>query len=539
MRLVLFALLLGVAAPVAAQPEPDFFALRKSFGLFGSVYETLAAEYVEAVDAERLMRTGIGAMTDALDPYTVYYDEATAAASRLQQGGGVGTVGVVLAERGDGLVVLSVVDGSDAEIQGLLVGDRVVSIDARPVDDIEVSRANALLQGEPGSSVTLEVEREGQPETLAFVLVRAGEARGEVTFSGYVGDPGEGVGYVRLGRFMGAATAQVVEAIEAMQAEGELRALVLDLRGNPGGLLQEAVTLSGLFLPEGTLVTQTRGRADGMDAAYRTEVAPMLPEMPVAVLVDPVSASASEIVAGALQDHDRGVVVGETTFGKGLVQLVRPMPYGTALKLTVSRYTTPSGREIQRLDYGRGGEAVAGAGQTFRTEAGREVRSGVGIEPDVPVSLGDESELERALVRAAAFLRFANRFAAENDALPDGFRVDAALLADFERFVEAEGIAYRTDAERTAAALADDLAASGYDGARGALDRLEEAVAAEKAQDFERHAARLRARLRQEILSRYVGQRAQTVAALAEDPVLEAARDLLLDPGAYARTLGR
>ena len=539
MRPLFLAVLLGAAPLAAAQAEPDFFALRKSFGLFGSVYEALASEYVDPVDAERLMRTGIGAMTDALDPYTVYYDEATAAASRLQQGGDVGGVGVVVSDPAGRLVIASVLDGSDAELQGLHVGDAVVAVDGRPSDGLTAERANALLRGEPGSSVAVEVEREGEPEPLRFVLVRTGEERREVTYSGYVGAPADGVGYVRLGRFMAEATPQVIEAIEALQAEGTLSALVLDLRGNPGGLLQQAVSLSGLFLPEGTLVTQTRGRADGMDSAYRTQEAPLLPEIPVAVLVDRVSASASEIVAGALQDHDRAVIVGETTFGKGLVQLVRPMPYGTALKITVSRYTTPSGREIQRLDYAQGGRAVAGAGRAFRTEAGREVRSGVGIEPDVPVSLGEESELERALVRSAAFLRFANRYAADHAALPGAFRVDAALYADFRRFVEAEGIAYRTDAERTAAALAQDLEAAGYDGARGALDRLGEAVAAEKDRDFERHAERLQARLRQEILSRYVGQRAQTVAALDEDPVLDAARDLLLDPAAYARTLGR
>lgn len=541
MRPILLAVLLGAALPAAAQDEPDFFAIRKSFGLFGSIYETLASEYVDALDAEQLMRTGIGAMTDALDPYTVYYDEATAAASRLQQGGDVGGVGVVVADQGGALVVVSVLDGSDAELQGLHPGDAVVSIGGRPAADLTAARANTLLRGEPGSSIPLEVEREGEPEPLRFVLVRAGEQRDEVTFSGYVGDPAEGIGYVRLGRFMAEATPQVVEAIEAMQAEGTFRALVLDLRGNPGGLLDQAVALSGLFLPQNTLVTETRGRASGMDAAYRTTEPPILPDVPVAVLVDGVSASASEIVAGALQDHDRAVIVGETTFGKGLVQLVRPMPYGTALKLTVSRYTTPSGREIQRLAYEQGqrAAAVTDAGQTFRTERGREVHSGVGIEPDVPVSLGVESELERALIRSAAFLRFANRYAADHAALPDGFRVDEALYADFRRFVEGEGVEYRTDAERTAAALAEDLAAAGYGGAQDALARLGAAVEAEKARDFERHAARLRARLQQEILSRYVGQRAQTVAALAEDSVLETARRLLLDPAAYARTLGR
>ena len=539
--LAALVLVLALAPPAAAQAEGDLFAIRKSFGLFGSIYEALASEYVDAVDAERLMRTGIGAMTDALDPYTVYYDEATAAASRLQQQGDVGGVGVVLAERGGGLVVASVLDGSDAEAQGLRPGDAVVTVAGQPGGAVSAERANALLRGDPGTSVAVEVEREGEPEPLRFVLVRAGEERSEVTYSGFVGDVSDGVGYVRLGRFLGDAADQVTEAVEALRAEGELRALVLDLRGNPGGLLDQAVALGGAFLPEGTVVTATVGRSRGTDRTYRTQAAPLLPDLPVAVLVDGASASASEIVAGALQDHDRGVVVGETTYGKGLVQVIRPMPYGTALKLTVSRYTTPSGREIQRLSYAQGERAAAvpdSLRRTFRTRAGRSVRSGGGVEPDLPVSLGDESELERALVRSAAFLRFANRFASRHPALPVDFRADGRVYDDFRAFVASEGVAYRTDAERTADALADDLEATGYDAA-GPLADLRRAIEREKAQDFERHAPRLQARLRGEVLSRYLGQRAQTVAALDRDPVLEAARRVLLDPAAYARTLGR
>ena len=541
-RLAPLFLLLALTPPVAAQAEGDLFAIRKSFGLFGSIYEALASEYVDAVDAERLMRTGIGAMTDVLDPYTVYYDEATAAASRLQQQGDVGGVGVVLAERGGGLVVASVLDGSDAEVQGLRPGDAVVSVAGQPGGAVSAERANALLRGDPGTSVPLEVRREGEAEPLQFVLVRAGEERSDVTYSGFVGDVSEGVGYVRLGRFMQDATGQVTEAVEALQTQGALRALVLDLRGNGGGLLDQAVALSGVFLSEGTVVTATAGRSRGTDRTYTTQTAPLLPDLPVAVLVDGASASASEIVAGALQDHDRGVVVGETTYGKGLVQVVRPMPYGTALKLTVSRYTTPSGREIQRLNYAQGERAAAvpdSLRRAFQTRAGRTVRSGGGIEPDLPVSLGEESELERALTRSAAFLRFANRYASSHPALPADFRVEGRVYDDFQAFVASEGVAYRTDAERTADALAEDLEATGYDGAARPLADLRRAIAREKERDFERHAPRLQAQLRQEILSRYLGQRDQTVAALDQDPVLEAARRVLLDPAAYARTLGR
>lgn len=542
MRALVLVALVAFPAAASAQGDADFFAIRKSFGLFGAIYETLAAEYVDAVDAEQLMRTGIAAMTDALDPYTVYYDEATTSASRLQQQGDVGGVGIVLAERAGGLVVASVLDGSDAELQGLRPGDAVVRVGTRDAGALAAARANALLRGEPGSSVALEIRREGEPEPLRFVLVRAGEERADVTYSGFVGDPAEGVGYVRLGRFMFTASAQVAEAVAALEAEGTLSGLVIDLRGNPGGLLEQGVALSGQFLPSETLVTATRGRAGGTGRPYYTSGEPTHPDLPLAVLVDGSSASASEIVAGALQDHDRAVIVGETTYGKGLVQVVRPMPYGTALKVTVSRYTTPSGREIQRLAYAQGERAAAvpdSLRRAFRTTGGREVRSGGGIDPDLDVSLGERSDLERALVRAAAFLRFANRYAADTPTLPAAFRVDDALFDDFRQFVAAEGVVYRTPAERTAAALADDLDAAGYAGAQNALADLRRAVEREKAADFDRHAPRLRMLLQREILSRYVGQREQTVAALAEDPVLGAARAVLLDAAEYRRVLGR
>ena len=544
MRLAVLAVLVLAPTLAHAQTGGDLFAIRKNFALFGKIYETLASEYVDHVDAERLMRTGIAAMTGALDPYTVFFDEAATAAGRLQQGADVGGVGVVAAQAGGRLVVAAVLDASSAAQQGVRPGDALVTIAGRPAADLSPSAAAGLLRGEPGSTVEVEVEREtvgGTPEQLRFQLARAEDSTDKVTFSGFAGAPADGVAYVRLSDFLGPASAQIRAAIDALQTDGEIRAVVLDLRGNGGGLLNEAVDVSGLFLPQGTLVTATRGRADGMAATYRTSAAPVLPDVPVAVLVDRHSASASEIVAGALQDHDRAVIVGETTFGKGLVQVVRPMPYGTALKLTVSRYTTPAGREIQRLTYAQGQQATTVAEadrRAFRTDAGRAVRSGGGIEPDVAVAFGEESALERALVREAAFLRFANRYAAEHPTLPPGFRVDDALWSDFRRFVEAEDVAYETPAEQAVDALERDLAAAGTQ-ATAETAALRRVVEREKARDLEANAPRLRARLRQEILSRQVGQRGLTEAALADDEALATARALVLDPARYARTLGR
>ena len=534
------AVLVGLAA-VAAADDDDLFAVRKNFTLFGRIYELLASEYMDPVDPERLMRTGITAMTGALDPYTVFFDEATAAQGRLEQGQDVGGVGLVVGPGADGLSVTTVLDGSSAETQGIRPGDHVVTVAGRPATGLTPQTAAALLRGQPGSTVEVTLAREGEAQPLRFVLVRAEAERTLVPYAGWAGDPEDGVAVVRLSSFLGPATADVSAAIAGLQAERPVRALVLDLRGNPGGLLEEAVKLSGLFLPAGSLVTATRGRAEGTSTAYRTPEPPQFPDLPVALLVDGQSASASEIVAGALQDHDRGVVVGQTTFGKGLVQVVRPLPYGTALKVTVSRYTTPSGREIQRLDYHQGERAAAvpdSLRRAFRTMGGRAVRSGGGIEPDVAVDAGVESDLEAALVRTAAFERFANRYRAEHATLPASFRADDALLRSFQRFAESDGVAYRTAAERAADALGEQLDRAGY-GATAELTALRRAVEREKARDFERHRDRLGSRLVREILSRYVGQRDLTAALLADDATLARARALVTDPAAVRRTLGR
>ena len=540
-----FSLALLLLAPLAASPlsahaqDGDLFAVRKNFDLFADLYAALAGEYVDPVDAEALMRTGIAAMMETLDPYTVFFDEATTTAGRLSQSGGVGGAGLVVARRGGALVVTGLDEAGPAERQGVRVGDRVVRLAGREADGLEDDAATELLRGEPGSTLELEVAREGEADAIRFVLVRAEEDKRDVTAATFVAD---GVGYVRLEQFLYAASGEVRAGIDSLRAQGELNGLVLDLRGNPGGLLEQAVEIVGLFMPRGTPVVSTRGRSSGTVRGYATRAEPIAPDLPLVVLVDEISASASEIVAGAIQDHDRGVVVGSTTFGKGLVQIVRPMPYGTALKLTVSRYYIPSGRSIQSVAYrqGEGARDINSTDrQSFQTAAGRPVRGGGGVEPDEDVGLGPESDLEQALVRSASFLRFANRYRAENPTLPPGFSIGDDLLHDFRRFVESEGLDYRTEAERGADALADALGDAGYEGATDELASLRRAVEAEKARDFERHAPRLAERLRGEILSRYLDQTNLAQTLLEGDPVLERALAVLADERRYRQILGQ
>src|SRR5690606_16484778 len=352
-----------------APGDDDYFAVRKNFNIFGRLYEELAMGYVEDVDPELLMRTGIDAMLGTLDPYTVFLDEADNEDIDILLHGRYGGVGLGVDRRGGKLVVVAPFEGYSGYEQGIRAGDVIVTIDGQPTEDMTALDARNLLRGSPGSTVALEIEREGEPGLLRFVLTRSEVHIRNVTYAGWVGDPAARVGYVRLERFAQGAGAEVKEAVERLQAEAgvtRLQSLVLDLRGNPGGLLEEGVAVAGVFLPQNTIVVSMRGREAESERVFRTRTPPVAPTLPLVVLVDHGSASAAEIVAGALQDHDRAVVLGETTFGKGLVQVVRNLPYNTSLKITTARYFTPSGRNIQALLYSQDGGAAVTVPDSLR-----------------------------------------------------------------------------------------------------------------------------------------------------------------------------
>ncbi len=544
----LLSLLVGGVALLApsgfCQPaDDDYFAIRKNFTIFGRLYEELAAAYVDPLEAEQLMRTGIDAMLATLDPHTVFIDEADNEDIDIITRGRYGGVGLGVDERGGRLVVVVPFEGYSGYEQGVRPGDIIATIGGQSMEGVSSLEARNLLRGAPGTTVSIEIEREGEPGLISFVLTRSEIHLNNVTYSGWAGDKHDGIGYARLERFTQEAGNEVREAIDRLNNEQQLKGFVLDLRGNPGGLLEAAVDVTSLFLPSGRVVVSTRGRTAETERTFTTRGAPSALDIPLIVLVDGSSASASEIVAGALQDHDRAVIVGETTFGKGLVQVVRPLPFNTSIKLTTAKYYTPSGRLIQSINYGRdarGGTADRvpdSLRHPFQTLGGRTVYDGHGIEPDVRVSLGEVGELEEALSRTAAFFLFANHYAAEHTRLPTSFAVDDDLLDEFRIYLEEEDFSYLTRAERVVEELATDLHNAGYATALDELDGLRREIKDEKEEDFERHAPRLRERLRREILTRYVGESDQIRASLDTDPQLAKALDILGDNDAYLAVL--
>ncbi len=541
--LLLLLALAGVLPLQAQQPTgDDFFALRKNFEIFASLYEALALHYVDPVDPERVMRRGIAAMLADLDPYTNFIDEYAIGQSELMQRA-YGAVGVTIEARGGQLLVVPPREGTttDGYAKGLRPGDVVQTVAGRDAADLTMQDVGALLRGAPGTTIELVVRRPGVAEPLRFVLTREGMAMRSVTFSGFAGpDTTRGIGYIRLGIFAQGAGPEMRKALERLQGRGGLEGLVLDLRGNPGGIVQEALDIMSLFVAEGTPVVTLQGRDGRVLEAFRTTRPPIAPDLPIAVLVDALSASASEIIAGALQDLDRAVVLGETTYGKGLVQTFEQLPYNTALKITSGRYTLPSGRSVQRLTYTHDGtftEVPDSLRRAFASRAGRVVRDGGGIEADVEAARPADPALVAALEREAHFFVFANQYAAGHPDLAPDFRVDEALLAQFRAYLGSEGFSYRTEAETLLDTFQESLGEAGYSAAAAQAVTLRETVLREKEGDFERYSDSIREKLRREILARYVPTSTLARDALARDDVLARALALLRDTQAYRQLL--
>jgi carboxyl-terminal processing protease len=537
------ALLLTLFAGFLPGDEGDYFyRVNKSIDLYGRVYKEIAANYVDRVDPEAFMEAGIDGMLSSLDPYTTYIDRDEGSEVDLVTSGRYGGVGITIGARDGAIEVISVMDGYSAQRQGVRPGDRLMEVNGTPVSSRTPDEVRNLTRGEPGTEVRVTVSREGAPNPVEFVLIREEVQIKDVTYAGFLD---EGIAYVRLERFSRKAGEELRQALKDLKIRGDVKGVVLDLRGNPGGLLDAAVEVTGKFVPRGSLVVTTRGRRSESERTYLTTDEPLLPSVPLAVLTDRGSASASEIVAGALQDLDRGVIVGARTFGKGLVQTVLPLNYGAQLKVTTARYYTPSGRSIQVVDY----SSKDGAGvipppadstrREYRTARGRAMAEHGGITPDSVVKDTDPGPMVAELRRKAMVFRFANRFGAEhggNYAVP----VDAAVMADFRRFLQDEKFVYHEASTDVIADLGSTARELHYSKAvLDDLDRLKADLALEKDRGFERYADHIRRDIEMEFASRAKGESGRIEASLRGDRQLEVALAFLRTPSLYRRVLQR
>jgi len=515
---------------------------RQWIGVFGKVYTEVALNYVDPVDPERFMHAGIDGMLKTLDPYTVYLGEKESDEMDLVTTGKYAGVGITIGVRDGYITVLSPMEGFSAAKQGIQSGDRILEVDGKPLKSLSTDDVRELVRGVPGTSLKMKIEREGELKPLEFVLIREEIPVRNVTYAGFVSD---GIAYIRLERFSRTAGDDVRTSIKDLRSKGTIKGVVLDLRDNPGGLLDIAVDVVSKFLPESTLVVSTRGRRSDSERKYYSTETPMLGDVPLAVLVDRGSASASEIVAGAIQDVDRGVIVGTRSFGKGLVQTITRITENSSLKITSGWYYTPSGRSIQEIDYfHRTKDGVFtvkpdSARKQFRTAHNRIVLDGEGIVPDSTVPDEPTNRLLDELTRKAMLFKFANHLATEKRSFPENFEVTDELIREFDAFLKERDFQYEEEAEVQLKALRETGGKARYGKSfSDEVDRLEKIIGVEKGRAFERYDKEIRNALKLEIIDRLRGEKAAIQASFKDDRQLQVATTLLKNRPVYAKLMG-
>jgi len=539
---VCLVMALSVFGGLVLAPENDLFLkINKSIDVFGRVYKEVATSYVDEINPEKFMQAGVEGMLGTLDPYTVYIDKENGDEVELLTSGKYGGVGVTIGLRDGTVRVISVMDGYSAQRLGILPGDRFLEIDGTKVTGKNPDEIRNLTRGDPGTEVKVVVEREGEAKQLEYVLIREEIQIKNVTYAGMLDD---GVGYIRLERFSRRAGDEVRQAIKEMKLNGDLKGFVLDLRGNPGGLLDAAVDVVSKFIPRGSLVVSTKGRRPEAEKKYFSSEEPVAPSVPLVLLTDRNSASASEIVAGSLQDLDRALIVGTRTFGKGLVQTIVPLNYGAQLKITTARYYIPSGRSIQEIDYihrDKNGVFTItpdSLRKEYKTAHGRKVFERGGIAPDSAVEPLDLGSMVRELHRKSMFFRFANRYVAGHKTDTSGIVTDEVFAA-FRTFLETEKFDFQEETEKKVGDLRQAAEKSHYSKEVMAdFDRLAAALVQEKTRGFDRYADHIRNELAVELGARLRNERGRIEASFKSDTQLRAARGLLKDQKQYRARIG-
>ena len=495
-------------------------SLYTSLEEFGQVASVVNSHYMEDVDSEDLIRAGIKGMLETLDPYSEYLDPKRHRALLEDTHGQFEGLGIEIAIKDGWLTVISPLEDTPAERMGIQAGDRIVEIEGVSTEGITTEEAVTKLRGKKGTVVNITVEREGMKEPMEYAIERDVISLRAVPYYGVA--PG-GIGYVRLNRFSDISSDELKEAVSDLLREN-IKGLILDLRGNPGGLLTQAVTVTSVFLEPDRLVVETKGKAKSQNKEFRSSGKPLYPELPLAVLVDGGSASGSEIVAGAIQDWDRGVIIGDTTFGKGLVQNVIQLKDGAGLKLSTAKYLIPSGRSIQKSEDLPGTVSSADAEaeeegdapdsstarQKFFTKGGRVVYGGGGIAPDLVVPYEQLSPLEYNLLAKLSFFDFAVHYTVTHPDLPRDLEVDDAMLLEFKQFLETKDFKYQTSSEVELEELKEALkeeAASEQITSR--MKELERLLKAEKEKNFERSREYVRSEIKENILVKLYGQSAK------------------------------
>lgn len=511
------ALILSLSSAVAIK----YFDVSKNLEVFTTLYKELNLYYVDETNPGELMKTGIDAMLNSLDPYTVYYPESRIEDARFMQTGQYGGIGIDIEKIDNKIIINEVLEGFPAEKNGFKPGDEIIAIDGQEVLGLAPDQLDGLLKGSVGSNLVVEYKRRGELNSVD--LVRAEIKIKEVPYFGMLNNTD---GYIKLTSFTKTSSSSVRAALMNLKSNGASR-MILDLRGNGGGLLREAVNIVSLFVPKGELVVSTKGKIESWNKIYETVSEPVAPNMPLVVLIDERSASASEIVSGTLQDLDRAVLVGRQSFGKGLVQQTKDLVYNSKMKLTIAKYYIPSGRCIQRLDYSnkKDGKAEAVADslvKPFLTRNGRKVYDGRGVDPEIIVEKSQESELLKSLKTNYVLFDYVTKYV-QNAQKPDtvtGFSYNE--YDEFVSFVEKADFMYTTESERVFKELVDQAKKEKYfTESESEFSVLREKLKSNKSNDLNRYKEEILPILTSEIVKRMFYEKGRIQYDLTSDPYIQ------------------
>ena len=534
----LVSCLIFLSFSAAAQSES--FEELKSLELMDQIYEHLDMYFVDEVAHGKLSKTAIDAMLKELDPYTVYYHEANIEDYRLMTTGQYGGIGALIGKIDNDVYITDPYEGNPAQKAGLQAGDKILRIDKKSFQGKSVEEASNALKGPKGTSLSIEIERLGK--VFSYELIRDEIKIPDVPFADMLS---EKTGYIALSSFTQTASEEIKKNLAKLQEKG-MENLVLDLRGNGGGLLMEAVKIVGFFVPKGQIVVTTKGRSPQENMVYRTPEAPIAEKLPLVVLIDDGSASASEIVAGSLQDLDRAVIVGSTSYGKGLVQRTFDLKYGSKMKLTIAKYYTPSGRCVQRLEYyddsngGKAKEIPDSLLQRFNTKNGRLVIDGRGIEPDIKIADSVYSDYTRSLINKHMIFHFATEYRNVHTTIDSANRF--ALTEDdmkgFSAFLSTKGFTYTSPELKALEKIKSELEKKQhFDELKTEFNALNNKLISQSSTYFEQNKTDIKRLLEHEIIGRYYFQKGQSVFGFRSDEVVTKSVNILNDPVQYKSIL--
>ena len=542
--LIRIFLLFLILLPVEGKSQADNrFEVSKNLDVFNALVKEVDMFYVDSVDVEKTVRTGIDAMLSTLDPYTEYIPEQEMGDLKFITTGEYGGIGSFIRERDGGVYIIEPFEGMPAALAGLKAGDKLLVIDGTDLTGMTSDKVSELLKGKPNTKMTLKIQRPNEKKPRTLELIRKQVLVDQVTYYGVRNDS---IGYIYLKGFTDKSAQEVKAAFEDLKKNHHIKSLVFDLRNNGGGLLDGAVQIVGMFVPKGEVVLSTKGKIKQWDRTYRTATEPLDTVMPIAVLINGGSASAAEIVSGALQDMDRAVLVGQRSFGKGLVQSTRELPYNGNLKVTMSKYDIPSGRCIQAIDYshknpdGSAARIPDSLTTVFNTSKGRLVRDGGGVRPDFEVEEPKVPTIMYYLVSDMVAFDFATEWAQRHPSIGtiESFRLSDADYEEFKKFAKEKNFTYDRQSEKLLKNLKEVAGFEGYlDESSDEFKALEAKLTPNLDRDLDRFKDQITELLSAEIVKRYYYQKGELIQSLKKDKVLDKALEVLGNPSLYQTTL--